>query len=163
MVWNGAADTHMKRLERVQHRFLMWLGSRCRAVDVSLQYEDLLRSFRVKTLAARRAQHDILFIRYVHHHEIDSSFLVERIPIAVPKRSLRKIEGFHVPFGRTSTVKNSIFSRAPSTCNRFLKNRYVDIWTDHAMRFNPRPAGGGGKGPPCGFSQIAPEVLGISL
>ena len=28
----------------------------------------------------------------------------------------------------------------------------------------PRPAGGGGaKGPPCGFSQIAPEVLGISL
>ena len=28
---------------------------------------------------------------------------------------------------------------------------------------NPRPAGGGGKGPPCGFSQIAPEVLGISL
>ena len=29
---------------------------------------------------------------------------------------------------------------------------------------NPRPAGGGGKGPnPCGFSQIATEVLGISL
>ena len=26
------------------------------------------------------------------------------------------------------------------------------------------PLGGGGpKGPPCGFSQIAPEVLGISL
>ena len=23
--------------------------------------------------------------------------------------------------------------------------------------------GGGGKGPPCGFSQIVPEVLGISL
>ena len=29
-------------------------------------------------------------------------------------------------------------------------------------RVNPRPAGGP-KGPPCGFSQIAPEVLGISL
>ena len=31
---------------------------------------------------------------------------------------------------------------------------------------NPRPAGGwgwGSKGPPCGFSLIAPEVLGISL
>ena len=31
---------------------------------------------------------------------------------------------------------------------------------------NPRPAGGGGggpKGPPCDFSQIAPEVLGILL
>ena len=28
---------------------------------------------------------------------------------------------------------------------------------------NPRPAGGGAKGPPCGFSQVAPEVLGVSL
>ena len=28
---------------------------------------------------------------------------------------------------------------------------------------NPRPAGGGAKGPPYGFSHIAPEVLGISL
>ena len=33
-----------------------------------------------------------------------------------------------------------------------------DLWS-----INPRPAGGGAKGPPCGFSQIAPEVLGISL
>ena len=32
-----------------------------------------------------------------------------------------------------------------------------------SIPFNPRPAGGGPKGPPCGFSQIAPEVLGISL
>ena len=30
-------------------------------------------------------------------------------------------------------------------------------------QFNPCSAGGGAKGPPCGFSQIAPEVLGISL
>ena len=31
-------------------------------------------------------------------------------------------------------------------------------------RFNPRSAGGGAqRAPPCGFSQIAPEVLRISL
>ena len=30
-------------------------------------------------------------------------------------------------------------------------------------RVNPRPAGGGGQRAPCGFSQIAPEVLGISF
>ena len=27
----------------------------------------------------------------------------------------------------------------------------------------PRPAGGGGQRAPCGFSEIAPEALGISL
>ena len=31
------------------------------------------------------------------------------------------------------------------------------------FQVNPRPAGGGAKGPPCVFSQIGPEVLGISL
>ena len=31
------------------------------------------------------------------------------------------------------------------------------------LPFNPRPAGGGAQRAPCGFSQIAPEVLGISL
>ena len=30
-------------------------------------------------------------------------------------------------------------------------------------RITLAPLGGGPKGPPCGFSQIAPEVLGISL
>ena len=40
--------------------------------------------------------------------------------------------------------------------SKFNRNRRHDD-------INPRPAGGGGKGPPCGFSQIAPEVLWISL
>ena len=39
-------------------------------------------------------------------------------------------------------------------------NRYSPHYAE-CLLFNPRPAGGGGgpKGPPCGFSQIAPEVL----
>ena len=138
-MWNGAADTHLKRLERVQHRFLMWLSYRWRTRDVSLQYEDLVRTFRVDTLAARRVQHDILFIRNVHRHVIDSSFLLEHMPIAAPTRTLRRSSVFHVPFGRTNTVKNSIFSRAPQSCNMFLgKHCDVDVWTDGNMRFRKR-------------------------
>ena len=58
-----------------------------------------------RNVTARRVQHDILFIRTVHHHAIDSSFLLEHLPIVVPKLSLRKIDVFPVPFGRTNTVK----------------------------------------------------------
>ena len=36
VVWGGAAETHIKRIERVQHKFLMWLSGRCRDTDVSL-------------------------------------------------------------------------------------------------------------------------------
>ena len=41
--------------------------------------------------------------------------------------------------------------------NEQVNNEHVN--NEHV---NPRPAGGA-KGPPCGFSQIAPKVLGISL
>ena len=30
IVWSGAAKTHLKRLERVQHKFLIWLATRAR-------------------------------------------------------------------------------------------------------------------------------------
>ena len=46
----------------------------------------------------------------------------------------------------------------PLFCTRLV------LSTQEEFSLNPRPAGGGGgKGPPCGFSQIAPEVLGISI
>ena len=139
VVWNGAADTHLKRLERVQHRFLMWLSYRYRKSDVSLQYDDLVRAFKVDMLAARRVQHDILFIRNVHHHAIDCSYLLEHMPIHAPTRTLRRSNVFYVPFGRINTVKNSIFSRAPQRCNAFLAmHSDVDVWSDTKMAFRRR-------------------------
>ena len=35
VVWSGAAKTHLKRLERVQHTFLMWVASRASGTDRS--------------------------------------------------------------------------------------------------------------------------------
>ena len=138
VVWNGAAETHMKRMERVQHRFLAWLGHRFRATNMS-SYEDLLRIFKVERLAARRTQHDILFIRNVHRHVIDSSFLLAHLPLSVPTRLFRQRAVFNVPFGRTNTIKNSFFSRAPRLCNEFLdRNRDIDLWTDSRGTFRKR-------------------------
>ena len=139
VAWNGVADTHVQRIERVQHKFLMWLRIRFGAIDVSLDYNDLLRAFKVETLAARRMQHDILFIRNVHRHVIDSSFLLEHLPLTAPTRLFRSSSVFHVPFGRTNTVRNGTFGRVPRFCNDFLdKNRDVDVWTDSHMRFRKR-------------------------
>ena len=139
VVWNGAAGTHMKRIERVQHKFLMWLGSRFPVTGVSLEYDDLLRAFGVETLAARRMRHDILFIRNVHRQVIDSCFLLEHLPLTVPTRLFRSRSVFHIPFGRTNTVRSGTFCRAPRLCNEFLdKHRDVDVWTDSYVRFRKR-------------------------
>ena len=48
---------------------------------------------------------------------------------------------------------------------RLVLTQYTVSDTDCSLPY-PSPrwgGGGGGKGPPCGFSQIAPEVLIISL
>ena len=139
VVWGGAADVHMRRIERVQHKFLMWLCVRCRVVGPSLQYEELAEFFGVSTLAARREQMDIMFIRNVHRHTIDSQFLVSQFPLAVPTRQLRNRAVFHIKYARVNTVKNGAFCRVPRVCNAFLDaNRDVDVWHQSVYQFKKR-------------------------
>ena len=136
VVWGGAAEVHMKRIERVQHKFLMWLCVRCRIANVSLQYNDLLKYFGLCTLAARREQHDLMFIRNVHRHCVHSPFLLAQFPLNVPSRMLRNMIVFHVPYGRVNTVKCGLFCRIPKACNAFLDvNRDVDVWHYSAGEF----------------------------
>ena len=136
VVWGGAAETHMKRVERVQDRFLMWLSGRCRDTDVSFEYDALLKRSDMTSLSARREQHDIVFIRNVHCHAVDSSFLLERFPLAVPARPLRNRVLFHVPHAKINTIKNGAFCRLPKLCNMFLdRNRTIDVWCHSALCF----------------------------
>ena len=60
VIWGGAAECHVKRLECVQFKFLTWLSARCRT-GVPLRYDELLRHFRLSTLLGRRRQHDLIF------------------------------------------------------------------------------------------------------
>ena len=45
VTWSGAADTHLSRLEIIQHKFMVWLCCRCRFTDVPLRYDALGRRF----------------------------------------------------------------------------------------------------------------------
>ena len=53
VVWSGAAQSHVQRLERIQEKFLTWLCARCRLTDVPFGYCDMSAYFRVPTLNAR--------------------------------------------------------------------------------------------------------------
>ena len=129
VIWGGAAETHLKRTDKIQHKFLIWLCARCRIQNVSFEYSGLLRHFGLASLSARRLQYDIIFIRNIHCHRIDSPFLLERFPLAVPPRELRNWCLFNVPYARVNTVRSSMFGRVPLVSNRFLNgNRDVDIW-----------------------------------
>ena len=58
VVWAGAANTHAVRVDRVQHKFLIWLLTHASSGRAhSLSYGCLLLHFKIPSLASRRMQH----------------------------------------------------------------------------------------------------------
>lgn len=120
VVWSGAAKTHLARLERLQHRFLMWLASNTQAQCPPVDYESLLTFFNVDSIKARFIQADLFFLLNVFKGKIDCSHLTAVFGLAVPDRRSRHTGLFHVPYGRVNTVKSGFLIRIPVQCNNFL-------------------------------------------
>ena len=105
-------------------------------IFLSIEYNVLLNHYGMTLLKARREQHNLMFIRNVHRHVVDSSYLFERFPLAAPTRHLRNMILFYVPFAHVNTVRNSPFCRIPKLCNSFLdSNREVNVWTHVSLSF----------------------------
>ena len=141
MIWGGVAETHMKRNERIQHEFLIWQCARCKLADVTLGYDELIEFFGLSTLAARREQHHAMFLRNIHRHSIDSSFLLSKFPLVAPTRLLRNRSVFHVPYARGNTVNNGLFFRITKISNAFLAaNGDGDVWLHSQKEYRSRVA-----------------------
>ena len=121
VIWSGAARTHLDRLEKIQHKFLIWLASVSTKSSPSLAYDDLLAVFRITSLANRRLQYDILFAHKIISGKIDSAFLLGSFPLHVPGRVTRTMLGtvLFVPLGRVETVRRGLFCRATTNFNSF--------------------------------------------
>ena len=134
MIWGGASKTHLERLDRIQHKFLIWLAcfKNTSRLSHSLEYKDLLRSFNVTSLEHRRLQYDILFVYKIHSGQVDCPFLLQSLPLNVPTRLTRSAPNtlFHVPFARVETVKRGVFVRASRAINEFLSTCQVDVFHD---------------------------------
>ena len=132
VIWGGAAAVHTERIDRIQHRFLMWLNAHSRRQSSSLLYPDLLKHFSLSSLAARR----ILFIRNVLTGKISSSFLLGAFSFSIPVRSTRQQVLMCVPYARVNTVKEGMFTRLPRAVNKFLDQRaQADIFHDSFYSF----------------------------
>ena len=132
IIWSGAAKTHLTRLERVQHKFLIWLAARARGTDGTpqLDYHSLLAYFNVTSLEARRKQFDLVFLKSIFSGATDSSFLLSCFSLST-RRLTRRPSLFYVPFARVSTVKNGMFVRLAASANCFCDFGYhVDFFAD---------------------------------
>ena len=123
---------YLIRVEFVQHIYLMWLAGIRRAVlGITRLWCITASHFGMSSLASQQEQHDILFIRTVRTVRlyVDLSFLLERLPLIVSPRPLRKWMFFHVSWARVNTVLKSSFCSMPKACNALLdRNRGIDVW-----------------------------------
>ena len=122
VIWSGAAVSHLKRLERLQHRFLMWLGRRSMHRCPSMDYDSLLKHFKCLSIRARFTQADVVFMQSVFRGRLDCGKLVSMFSLSAPIRRTRHTGLFHMPGGRVNSVHNGFLSRLPETCNRALQN-----------------------------------------
>ena len=122
VVWAGAAVTHLKRLERIQHSFLIWLACSSNHHSFNIRYDHLLRHFKVASVKSRFLQHDLMFMYNVFHGRLDSSQLLSNFDLSAPARRTRSPSLWSVPFARVATVKNGTFCRIATRCNEFLNS-----------------------------------------
>ena len=62
VIWGGAAASHLARLERLQHRFLMWLGAKAHSL-CSMDYVSIIERFQCVPIKARFVQANVVFLR----------------------------------------------------------------------------------------------------
>ena len=110
----------MKRLERVQHEFLIWLAARSDHPTNNLDYDHLLNHFQIPSIKSRFQHHDLMFLFKIFHGQIDCPQLVTRFSLSAPSRRNRNARLWHIPLARVNTVQHSMFLRIPATCNALL-------------------------------------------
>ena len=128
VIWGGAAPTHLKRLDRIQHKFLSWLSSYTSTFRASSSpsYQHLLNLFKVCSLEKRRFQYDVCFVHKVVRGRVDSAFLLGCFPLHVPQRRTRAgpAQLLHVPSAHEAnkeTIRRGLFRRAVLAFNEHVQ------------------------------------------
>ena len=127
-VWAGAAGSHTVRVDRVQHKFLIWLNYHCKSACPSLSYSALSRHFGVPFLSARRSQHDLLFLKGLFVAKINSAELLQKFPLHVPPRSTRTSLLFAESRARTGAVQSGLTCRIAKATNVMLAKTKCDFF-----------------------------------
>ena len=141
VIWAGAAQSHTVRLQRIEHKFLMWLNAHCRLQSPSMAYADLLSHFNLVSVSSRRTHHDLMFIYNVFNGKISSSLLLQSFSINVPSRFTRQQSHtlLHVPYARVNTIKEGLYTRLPRQLNKFAdKCPNADFLADSRLQFRSK-------------------------
>ena len=121
-MWAGAANTHLQRLDRVQHKMLVWLATQSIKPSHNLDYHQLLSHFCVKSIRTRLLQRDLTYIHSVVSGRVKSGDIMRMFGLCVPSRRTRGRAILHEPTARVETVRAGMFCRLPRRINEMRRS-----------------------------------------
>ncbi|KAF6210588.1 hypothetical protein GE061_013694 [Apolygus lucorum] len=115
-VWSPFYTVHKYALERVQRRFLRYIGFKLGIPSSEINYESLLQTCGLQTLETRRQISDISVMYKLVNNGLDSPYLLSRIAFRIPQ-STRSTLPFLTPFSATNYLLNRPLCRLPRLAN----------------------------------------------
>lgn len=127
-VWNPYYEVHIKRIEKVQKKFVKSLNYRHNISNES--YTHSLKRYKLLSLCSRRKMFDVVFLYKILNNLIDSSSLLGRISfvsrVRLPVRSSRCKPLFVTPRFRKKYTRNSFLFRSTNIYNKEYTN--IDLF-----------------------------------
>lgn len=120
VVWAPLYQVHIKRIERVQSRFINFLLYKLKIDRSTLSYKDRLSLVGLDSLEIRRIRLTLVFGHKILNNLMDCSELLFLLNFRVPYRSTRQVNLFSVNQSRTDIGRNSPANRIMNNFNLFI-------------------------------------------
>ncbi|KAJ8736962.1 hypothetical protein PYW07_000233 [Mythimna separata] len=134
VIWRPHYATHSLRIERIQKRFIRYLGYSKGRQFKYLSYHDRLGWYKMSSLEARRKVLDLRFAYKLLNNTIDCPQLVSKFSFRVPRVPPRKpITPLAPPLRRTVFGANSPIPRMCKLINE--RSDLVDVHADSISVF----------------------------
>lgn len=135
VIWNPIYEVHIKRIQRIQNKFLKFLAFKTHTIIENRDYTPIRKKYHMLALKDGRSVQELCILHKIIHSGIDSPFLLNKINLHVPGRDLRDRTLFNVIFRRTNTGQHSPMRRLQATYNSLELNSGIDIVSDGLTRF----------------------------
>lgn len=122
-IWSPYYNNYKEKIERVQNKFLRFLGFKIRAITGNngfYNYEEIRAYINITTLEERRYHHDLKMLYNLLNGTANSNHLLSKIGFKVPSYATRGAteRNFHVPFHRCNYGLNEPMTRMLRLANQ---------------------------------------------
>lgn len=125
-IWNPQYDLYIGRLERIQKKFVRYLGFKFKLP--SMDYNKRCVKLHLLPLKLRRDINDVIFLVKTFRGQVDCPDLLNKLGLRIPTRRTRSRPLLSIPRSNSNYRHNTFVIRAAETYNRLCSNTGVDLF-----------------------------------